>query len=236
LKNLSWPLVPRRTIQGTVIARTGKDSFIRHPFAQNRRWQADRNAGSDKFGPIGSWGYPTSLRYLISFDVPQAFLMAGIDIKTYQPDKVILLLRVKSNQPEQRIPIAIYPLIAPFMEGTCQLGFRFFPASGCTWFNRTKDMPWAQEGGDYDSTVISQSYLETSNIKNMEHSVKIDVTEIYTKRFLNLKNTGIWNDPGMIIMRDPNVAGNYRFLDILTFESGKNKNVSRVLSPELYFQ
>jgi hypothetical protein len=40
----------------------------------------------------------------------------------------------------------------------------------------------------------------------------------------------------MIIMRDPNVAGNYRFLDILTFESGKNKNVSRVLSPELYFQ
>ncbi len=236
LRNIAWALAPARSEQATVIVRSGKDAFIRHPFAQNRNWHADRNAGKDPYGAIGSWGYPTSLRYLIAFDVPNAFLMAGVDINNFQPDKVTLLIRVKANQPTQRIPIIVYPLKAPFMEGTCQLGLRFSPASGVTWFNRTQSMPWASEGGDYNPSVSAEAYLESSKIKNLEQTIKIDVTDIYLKRFQDFKNSGIWDDPGMIIMRNPGIAGNFRFLDILSFESGKNKNVSRVVSPELYFQ
>lgn len=231
LRKLKWPFSPQRTYQGAVVVRDGKDAFIRHPQAQNRHWLSNRNAGSDTYGPIGSWGNPTGLRYLINFNIPKAFLEAKKDLMNFSLSKAKLIIRTANDRHKQNIPIIVFPLTTPFEEGSCRLSSRKSQASGCTWELSSSFLTWANEGGDYSTTTYATGYLSSENKDNV-----IDVTSIINKRINEYKQTGKWNNPGMIIMRNQSVFSNCKFLDILSFDAGREKNVTHVVSPELYLE
>jgi hypothetical protein len=229
LKLLKWPHSPERSRRGKVVVRTGTDAFIRDQHSQNRAFRFDRNAGGDLQGQIGSWGNPTALRYLIRFDVAEAFSAAGVDMKSFKLRRAFLRINVATSwNVTDRLPVAVYPLTRHFQEGSGQTGQRQQKIDGCSWIYAAPLMYWHQEGGDYDMKTACPGHLPTSG------SALIDVSDILMKRFAGFAETGIWNDPGMIIMRNPEVFGSYGHVDIYSFESRSARNGLR--SPELFIE
>lgn len=231
LRKVRWPLSPERSIQGKVVVRLGEDAFIRHPYSQNRYWLANRNAGADPYGPIGTWGVPTAMRYLIHFRIPEAFKNANVDITNFKVSRARLILRTGHNNRKDKIPIIVFPLLRPFTEGIGKLASRFNPPTGCTWFNSSPNIAWSVEGGEYRTDIFSTGYISSDVQDNI-----IDVTSIISFLIKNFQKTKIWDDPGMIIMRDCSVYSECKYLNIYSFEAGKEKNVSHVMSPELYIE
>lgn len=224
---LKWPYIPERSHKAKVVVRTGKDAFIRHPFSQNRLFRSDRNAGADSTGAVGSWGHVTGLRYLVCFDVEKSFDLAGVDIQSYRPGRVLLRLVIADSAIKQAIPVRVYPLTRPFVEGKGLRLARSREPSGCTWELSAPMLSWHTPGGDYDESVWSEGIL------GLKSEVIIDVTEIYRLRFEMFAETGEWSDPGMIIMRDEKVAGHFTYLNLYSFEAMPDK--LQVRSPQLFF-
>ena len=232
LRYQGHPFLPPRSKKATVIVRNGKDAFIRHPQAQNMDWRHEKNAGKDPYGAIGYWGYPTSLRYLIWFNIPEAFYIAGKTIDNFKLYKATLILKSVQNQPNKRIPIIVYPLTKPFTEGIGQLNYRKSETSGCTWLNSSPLIPWQQEGGDYNSNIYSTGTLHSGKISQSE----IDVTAIIQHRIDNYRTTGKWEDKGMIIMNNPNLFCEESYINIFSFEAPNPKSAAKILTPELYLE
>jgi hypothetical protein len=230
LRLIRWPYTPQRTLKAKVVVRTGKDAFIRHPNSQNRAFKANRNAGADLSGQIGSWGFLTGLRYLIRFDIPESFALAKIDMKTFRLKRAKLRLVIADEEIKQQIPIRVYPLTTPFEEGTGRFHIRSKIPDGCTWQLSARLMPWQIPGGDYNESISSFGILG----KNGKHECVIDVTEVLQHRFDQFSQTGKWNDPGMIIMRDSHTACQCTFLNIFSFES-RPKGI-QVISPQLFIE
>lgn len=230
LRLINWPYSPGRTIKAKVIVRTGKDSFIRHPNSQNRAFKSDKNTGADDSGQIGSWGFLTGLRYLVSFEIPKRFAESGIDISTFKCKRARLRLVIAERNIEQQIPIRAYPLSRPFQEGTGKFHIRSKVPDGCTWIDSAPLISWHTPGGDYLSQPSCPGILGYQN----NHECIIDVTSIYQFRFNEYQKTGIWNDPGMIIMRDPETAGSCTFLSIFSLDSRPRGN--EVISPQLFIE
>lgn len=229
LKLLKWPFVPERSRKATVVVRTGTDAFIRHPHAQNRAWLYDRNAGGDLSGEIGVWGGPGTLRYLIKFDIPQTFALAGVSLRDFKLSRAFLKINTAKNGQQADIPVIVYPLDRPFEEGRDRFRTRERDHDGCDWVHSAPLMPWHREGGDYSTATSS-----TGIIKGQGSSSIIDVTEIISMRLESFARTGIWEDPGMIIMSNPHKNIESGFVTIYSLESRADRH--RVRSPELFIE
>lgn len=230
LKMLKWPYAPPRTHQARVIVRTGKDTFIRHPRSQNRAWKADKNAGADLSGQIGSWGFLTGLRYLVCFDIRKSFAEAGVDLATFLPRRVRLRLVVADKQINQQIPVRVYPLSRPFQEGSGRFHIRSKIADGATWQESAPMLSWHIPGGDYAQEPAATGILGYQQ----QQECMIDVTAIYRQLFEEYRQTGIWSNPGLIIMRDPLTPCTCTFLSIYSFES--KTRAGQILAPQLFFE
>ena len=230
LKKIGWPWFPPATRKNAVVIREGKDAFIRHPNAQNRAYKSNRNAGHDISGQIGTWGFLTGLRYLVAFNVMEGLAAARINPETFQLKKASLRLVIADKEIKQQVPVRVYPLARPFVEGTGRFHVRENQFDGCTWRFSGPFLRWSTPGGDYQQSVSSQGML---GYNNSPVSV-IDVTEIYRKKFEYYRNTGEWNDNGLIIMRDPEVACECSFLTIYSLESGPLGE--KMLSPQLFLE
>lgn len=229
LKLLRWPFVPQRSRRGRIVVRTGTDAFIRDRHSQNRDFRYDRNAGRDLSGPVGSWGGPTTLRYLLRFDVAEAFALAMVDLNTFEFRRATLKISVTdAGDHKGTLPVRIYPLSRYFQEGRGVIGLRDKEIDGCTWVYAAPLMVWHREGGDYLDNPSCKGTLPTSG------NIMIDVSEIFRHRFAELKETGKWNDPGMIIMRDPHAFGDLGFINIYSLESRAVKG--QVRAPELLIE
>ena len=216
----------KKEIKSTITVRSGYDTFIRHPHADNRAYKSNKNAGGDKTGEIGVWGGSSTLRYLIRFRIDLALEYYGIDYRTFNPKKAFLFLSVLPKNNNLEIPVVIYPLTRSFTPGYDVFRERKRIPNGCTWFNATAAMPWEHEGGDFEPQCCSKGILK-SGIRN-----QIDVTNIIKYFFELSQRTGEWNAPGMIIMSDPSDRSvNSGFVTIYSFDT---KDFS--LRPELYIQ
>ncbi len=229
LRLLTWPFVPGRTRRGRVVVRTGTDAFIRHPQAQNRAWPADYNAGADTSGEIGVWGGPTTLRYLLKFDISQAFAIAGINLSEFKLRRAFLKIRSIKNLHGIDIPVVIYPLARPFQEGSGRFRNRDTSDRGCSWYYSAPLLTWHTEGGDFSDKTCSRGIIKAGDSIST-----IDVTEIIKLRIETLQKTGIWEDPGMIIMADPKIDTPPGFVTISSLDSMPVNGIVR--SPELYIE
>lgn len=230
LKLLKWPFAPPRSRKGKIVVRSGSDAFIRHPQAQNRAFKADRNAGGDISGQIGSWGGQTALRYLIRFDVKEAFVLAKANIAAFKLKRATLRFTASATETSRTIRVCIHPLNRPFTEGTGFFREREKKIDGCSWFYSAPMLPWYSEGGDYDATVISTGSISQGS----QHESLIDVTEVMQYRFDMFCKTGEWNDPGMIIMGATEASQQTGFVTVFSMESraiGEN-----VRAPELFLE
>jgi len=229
LRLLEWPFQPPRERKARVIIRTGTDAFIRSQHAENRAFKHDRNAGSDLQGAIGSWGGPTTLRYLVRFDIPMAFSQAGVELKGFKLRRALLRLKIagKGNL-KGSLPVRIYPLTRPFKEGSDKSGTRKKFIDGCTWVYAAPYMVWHREGGDYNEDISCRGTLPETG------EAVIDVTDIFKERLARIAENEAWYDPGMIIMRDPHAFGDFGYLEIYSFESRAVHGSVR--SPELFIE
>ncbi|MEW6712269.1 MAG: hypothetical protein AB1403_20785 [Candidatus Riflebacteria bacterium] len=228
LRMVEWPYTPARSEKARVIVRTGKDAFIRHPRSQNRAWKSAANAGGDLAGQIGSWGFVTGLRYLICFDIPRSFAEAGLNLSEFKLRQAKLRLVIADQKINQQIPVRVYPLTRPFLEGKSRFHIRRRKADGCNWEFSAPLLSWHVPGGDYLESLSAPGILGL----NSKHEVFIDVTEIFAMRFAELKTTGVWNDPGLIIMRDHQIPCSCTFLSIFSLET--NPRGQQVNSPQLF--
>lgn len=228
LRKLQWPIIPPRSRNARIVVRTGTDAFIRDPKANTRLYRADRNSGGDVTGHIGSWGGPTTLRYLIKFDIPKAFTMAQLDMKDFKITRALLKICIADSGKYKTMPIRIYPLTRPFLQGSGKVGQREKNIDGCDWFHSEPLMVWHHEGGDYASTPFVTAILGQNGTKE----AIIDITELVKAKFDEFAQTGIWNDPGMIIMRDPGRYGYFGYITIYSIKAGY-LGIS-VRSPELF--
>lgn len=228
LRKLKWPLVPERSRKARIIVRTGYDAFIRHRNARVRLFRDDRNTGGDSYGYIGSWGGTTTLRYLLRFDIPLAFARAHVSMNNFQVNRALLKLSIVDPGIHSGLPIKVRLLSRHFRPGTGKAGTRKKIPDGCDWFYSMPLMLWHREGGDYIENPAAQAILAEDGC----NETTIDVTELIKTRFDEFAKTGIWNDPGLIIMRDSTRYGYHGYLTVHSFETGPlEKNVR---SPELF--
>jgi hypothetical protein len=230
LRKLQWPLIPERSRSARVVVRTGHDAFIRHPHARIRKYRDDRNTGGDHTGHIGSWGGPTTLRYLLRFDIPQAFAMAQVDMNGFNVRRALLRLCVDDQGKYNGLPVRVYPLTRPFSAGTGMTGVREKVPDGCDWYYSAPLIVWHREGGDYAEKPSAVAILGEDG----EKETIIDVTELIIARFDEFARTGVWNDPGFLIMHDPARYGYHGYVTIHSLEAvylGQS-----VRSPELFIQ
>lgn len=229
LRLIEWPFQPPRDRKAKVVIRTGTDAFIRDQHSTSRSFRHDRNAGGDLYGPIGSWGGATTLRYLLRFDVAEAFALAGASLKDFELRRATLRIKVadKGNN-KGALPIRIYALTRYFQEGSDEPGTRKKNIDGCTWVYAAPHMVWHREGGDYNENLSCRGILPEAG------TVDIDVTEIFRERFTKLTEDGVWEDPGMIIMRDPHAFGDFGYINIFSFESRTAHG--QVRAPELFIE
>lgn len=228
LRKLKWPIIPERSHSARVVVRTGTDAFIRHPHARIRQYRDDRNSGGDQTGHIGSWGGPTTLRYLLRFDIPQAFAMAQVDMQGFNVRRALLKLYVADHGQYNGLPVRIYLLTRPFAEGTGLAGVREKKHDGCDWYYSAPLIVWHREGGDYAEKPSIPAILGEDG----EKETIVDITELIKARFDDYAKTGIWNDPGLLIMRDASRYGYHGYVTIHSLEASFIGQTVR--SPELF--
>lgn len=216
LHKLKWPVVPERTLNARVVVRTGYDAFIRHPHANIRLYKANRNTSGNRTGHIGSWGGKTTLRYLLHFDIPEAFASAQIDLRSFVIKRALLKLSIDDTSKHNGLPVKIYPLTRPFQPG------------GSNWFYSSPLIVWQREGGDFVKNPFAVGILA----ENGSNETIIDVTEIIQIRFSEYAETGVWKDPGLIIMSDSERYGYSGYITIHSFEASCIGQTVR--SPELF--
>lgn len=221
---------PPREHRAKVVVRNGKDAFIRSPQAQTRKYPADRNAGGEISGLIGSWGGPTALRYLIKFDIRAAFLAAGVEINSFKVKRARLKLVIADDNIERSapLPLVVYPLEREFAQGTGTKDHRPVKIDGCTWFHSAPHMVWHREGGDFTTRMPARGKLKPAGTSF------IDVTDIIRQRIIAYQQDDKWHDPGMIIMGDPLAIKSDCVLSIYSF-AARARNGS-VLAPELLIE
>ncbi|NLF96923.1 MAG: hypothetical protein GX569_09315 [Candidatus Riflebacteria bacterium] len=228
LRKLQWPIIPERSHSARVVVRTGSDAFIRHPHARIRQYRDDRNSGGDNIGHIGSWGGPTTLRYLLRFDIPQAFAMAQVDMQDFNVRRALLKLCVADHGKYNGVPVRIYLLTRPFAAGTGLAGVREKKHDGCDWYHSAPLIVWHREGGDYAEKPSVPAILGEDG----ENETIIDITELIKARFDEYAKTGVWNDHGLLIMRD---VGRYGYHGYVTIHSLEASFIGQtVRSPELF--
>lgn len=225
-RGLTWPVLPPSNRFGEIVVRTGKDAFIRGPNDIHPRHPFYANAGGDPAGPVGSYYSKTGLRYLIRFDIREAFEKMGLSMREFRPEQVWLILRtVPLPDAGDRVPIVIFPLTRPFVEGDGLWGKHSREEPGCNWLRASLNIPWTRAGGDFNQSLFAEAELPRSGPGEAE----IDVTNIYRPKFEECQKTGIWSDFGLIVMRNENRGANCLYRTIYSFESAPGKAVENDL-------
>jgi len=237
MRPIRWTAKPLSSRKATVVVRTGTDAFIRGPNDSQPQHRYFSNAGGDMLGPIGSFYSPTGLRYLIRFDIPGAFKSAGISMEDFELDEAILVLRLfPFPDAREDVPIVVFPLTRGFLEGEGKWGLHRRTEKGCSWLMATDLLPWEKAGGDFSEFPYGEGILPRSG----GDEVEIDVTKILAEKFAKYQAEGIWDDPGMIIMRDPKKGGKCLYRMIYSFQAQPSTDIvgseRKVLSPELYLR
>ncbi len=228
MRPLRWPVKPQSSKKNTLVAREGTDTFIRGPNDALPKHKVRANAGGDLIGPIGSWYSPTGLRYLIKFDIPAAFKTARVSMEDFDLEEAILILRLfPARDAEDDVPIAVFPLSRPFVEGEGRWGEHRRKEPGCNWYNYARGFPWANPGGDYFYSPVAKAVLPRKG----SGEVEIDVTEIFAEKFFFYQRTGVWTDYGMIIMRDQEKSSRCLFRMIYSFQSAPERDIAKTGSP-----
>jgi hypothetical protein len=237
LRSLTWQMQPRPAYPYVVVVRSGEDSFIRGPNDIHPRDRFSGNNGGDATGPIGSFYSPTGFRYLIRFDIPEAFARAGIPLAEFEPQECLLVLRYCA-QPVSRedIPIVAFPLSRPFLAGTGRRAEHPRRPDGATWELSTPDLPWGFPGSDFHHIPSAAAVIPASG----SGEISLDITDILSQRWRDFRTTGTWNDPGLILMRDPTRPGRGLYRVIHSFQAAPAEGLigrtTRVLSPELFIR
>jgi len=238
LKAVAWPEKPPRSHQASIVVRAGRDAGISGP-DENRhpRQRDDLNTGADPVYRLGSGYAPTGFRYLIRFDIPEAFERAGKQMSEFSVSRATMIIRlVPGDDAREPVPIAVFPLTRPFEDGGGRWNYHHQQEGGVTWYRSTPDLQWVHAGGDFAFTPFALAKLP--RVESGE--VRIDVTALVALRFQSYQKTGVWDDPGFMLMRDP--AWDVRCLNrrIYGFESAPGTdptpNDRRVLSPELFIE
>ncbi len=237
LRAVSWTARPPRSRPAAVVVRTGIDTFIRGPNDWHPSHQTRHNAGADSVGPIGSYYSLTGLRYLIKFDIPRGFAEANLPMADFVPSKVTLVLHVHpAGDGLASVPILIYPLKRPFSEGSGRWGTHWKNEDGATWLSNDGVLSWHTPGGDFYTHVYATSTLPRKGAAELA----IDVTDVYQDVFARFRKTGVWEDYGLIIMRDPFVPDRCQYRFIYSFEAAPDRGATNALrtirSPELYIE
>ncbi|MBF0547347.1 MAG: hypothetical protein HQM08_23095 [Candidatus Riflebacteria bacterium] len=227
-------LASPRKRPASVVVRKGRDAFIRSTDVAHfpeRFFEKELPGG---YGPIGSWNQPTSLRYLLYFDLPGAFEEAGIDMKDFEPEKALVLLTLcEKSETKYPIPIAAFPLTEEFA-GNSEKSFPPWESDGANWTFRLPCVYWFHEGGDFLASPSASTVIPALGGGEIE----IDITSIVRFRFDEFKKTGIWKDPGIIIMRNSGIESNCLYRNVYGFRAmeffQKDKKNPRYISPELY--
>ena len=188
-----------------------------------------RNAGADLSGEIGSWGGATTLRYLLKFDIQKACDFAGVNLSEFKLRRAFLKLNSVTNRHNIDMPVVIYPLSRPFQEGSSSFRLREKKPDGCDWYYSAPLLTWHSEGGDFTTSVSCNGV-----IRGEGNTTFIDITEIIRLRQQTFIQTGVWDDPGMIIMADPQKNIEPGFVTIYSLESGAHNGIVR--SPELFLE
>jgi hypothetical protein len=236
LRAVGWPAAPPRSRPARGIALEETDLFVRGPNDQHPRHRSSLGAGGDDRGPIGTDHDLTGLRYLIRFDLPQAFADAGVEMVGFRPRRATLVLRtVPQEDAWADLPIIVVPLTRPFAEGRGQWALHGRNEPGGSWERSTLLLPWAIAGGDISLNPRGRGFLPRQG----EGEIEIDITDMVRIRFIAFAQSGEWNDPGMAIMRDPDLVSRARTRTIYGFRAGPGRGQpppKRVLSPELYLE
>lgn len=248
LRAIDFPAAPAPTHRGRIVARHGYASFIRSP---NDSYPGEKycyGSGADPLGPLGSNATLTGFRLLIRFDIMQAFADAGIKPEGFSPKRAHLIIRTPPHGDAfDDIPISVFLLREPFEAGSNYRWRHEKNEPGCNWFCSAKNITWKIPGGDYHRDISTHGTIPGTG----EHEIVIDVTALVAVLFERFEKTGKWFDPGMIIMRNPDVSSKCRFRMIYSFTINERpftslslrdvnakyrgiKNIPRVLSPELY--
>jgi len=232
LRATAWTSAPPRSRPATVVARRGRDTFIRGPNDAHPKQRTESNAGGQLQGPIGSWYSATGLRYLVRFEIPEACAEAGIDPATWKPERATLVLRVVSDgDAREDVPLVVYALARPFEEGRGSWGRHSRSERGGSWTMATGELPWSNAGGDYFLQPRAWGTLPRKGASDVE----IDVTDIMQTIFDASQKTGRWEDFGLILMRDPETPSRCTYREIYSFEAIP-QGTEHVRSPELYLE
>lgn len=237
LRAVSWTARPPRSRPAAVVARTGIDTFIRGPNDKHPSHLSHRNAGGDTVGPVGSYYSLTGLRYLVKFDIRRAFAEANLAMDGFTPSKVTLVLRVHpAGDALASVPVLVYPLSRPFLEGSGRWSTHWRTEDGATWDSNDGVLSWHTPGGDFLTRVYAVAELPRQGAAE----IAIDVTAIYQDVFARFNNTGVWEDHGLIVLRDPFAPGRCQYRFIYSFESapdwGATSAMRTIRSPELYIE
>ena len=200
LRAVAWPEKPPRSHQGRIIVRYGHDVGIAGP-DENRhpRQRADLNTGADTLYHLGSGNNPTGYRYLVRFDIPEAFARAGRSLNGFSLSRATLVIRpVPGDDAREPVPIKVFALSRSFEEGTGRWNWHQQGDGGATWYRATPHLPWAHAGGDFILKPAAAGLLPRLE----SGDVMIDVTPLMAIRFASFRKTGIWDDPGFLLMRD----------------------------------
>lgn len=237
LRAVSWTARPPRSRPAAVVVRTGIDAFIRGPNDQHPSHRSRKNAGADSIGPIGSYYSLTGLRYLVRFDIPRGFAEADLPMQDFFPTKVTLVIHVHpSGDGLATVPVLLYPLSRPFSEGQGRWGEHWTREEGCSWTSNDGVLTWHTPGGDFFTGVFATAELPRKG----PAEIAIDVTKIYQDVFARFRQTGAWEDYGLIILRDPFVPGRCQYRSIYSLEAAPDAGATSALrtirSPELYLE
>ncbi|MFZ2960738.1 MAG: hypothetical protein WA705_27985 [Candidatus Ozemobacteraceae bacterium] len=250
LRAISWPVYPERSRSAEIIVRTGIDVFLRGPddgIPPNQPTR--RNTGYDRTGPLGSFSSKTGFRYLIRFDIPAAFDGAHSRMAEFSVTRVTLVLHLAGEgekgigreDAHDEVPVAVFPLTRPFAEGIGESGGHRRDEGGADWYHADPWIPWTRQGGDYAFEPSAKAVLPRLG----GDEVEIDVTAIYQRLFERFRKTGVWEDPGLIIMRDPSVDRRCQYRTIYGFQAApedseavplKGSKAPRIRSPELFIE
>lgn len=127
------------------------------------------------------------------------------------------------------MPVVVYPLSRPFLEGNDRSGLRKKNHDGCDWYYSAPLLTWHSEGGDFDASVSCEGIIKGDGSASF-----IDITRIIKLRLEAFSKTETWYDPGLLIMSAPDQSIESGFVTIYSLESNFHGQIVR--SPELFIE
>ncbi|MBF0499146.1 MAG: hypothetical protein HQM09_03395 [Candidatus Riflebacteria bacterium] len=180
---------------------------------------------------------------MIKFDIPAAFHDARRHLEDFKITRAILVLHlvdeseigIAHEDARDDVPIVVFPLARPFAGVADELA-RHRETDLVNWYQADPWIRWKHQGGDFVLEPSARAVLP----RRGGSEIAIDVTAIMKWRFDQNTKSARWDDPGMILMRDPNVERHCQFRSIYGFQAAPDPipigSELQIRSPELYLE